>query len=40
MFGAGRKWKLHTVKLNDIQKKELDLLCAEMMEFSGKDAKK
>ena len=40
MFGAGRNWKLHTVKLNDIQKKELDLLCAEMMEFSGKDAKK
>ena len=35
MFGAGRKWKLHTVKLNDVQKKELDLLYDEMTEFSG-----
>ena len=39
-FGAGRRWRLETVKLNEIQKRELDLLCAEMMEFSGKDAKK
>ena len=32
-FGVGRKWKLETTKLNDIQKKELDLLYDEMMEF-------
>ena len=32
-FGAGRKWKLETVKLNDIQKRELDILYADMMEF-------
>lgn len=35
-FGAGRKWKLDTVTLNEIQKKELDLLYEEMIEFSGK----
>jgi hypothetical protein len=35
-FGAGRRWRLETVKLNDIQKKELDLLYSDMIEFSGK----
>jgi dihydrodipicolinate synthase/N-acetylneuraminate lyase len=35
-FGAGRKWKLETVKLNDIQKRELDILYADMMEFCRK----
>lgn len=34
-FGAGRRWKLHDVKLNDVQKRELDLLYDEMIEFSG-----
>lgn len=34
-FGTGRKWKLHTVKLNDIKKKELDLLYDAMIEFCG-----
>ena len=34
-FGAGNKWKLDTVKLNDLQKRELDLLLAQMLEFSG-----
>jgi hypothetical protein len=32
-FGAGRKWKLETVKLSDRQKAELDLLCADMLAF-------
>ena len=32
-FGSGRKWKLETVSLTDRQKKELDLLLREMMEF-------
>jgi hypothetical protein len=32
-FGAGRRWKLETTKLSDIQKKELDLLYNDMMEF-------
>ena len=32
-FGAGRRWKLETVSLNDLQKKELDLLYNDMMEF-------
>ena len=35
-FGSGRKWKLDTVKLNDLQKQELDQLYADMMEFTGK----
>ena len=35
-FGAGRKWKLETVKLNDMQKRELDILYADMMEFCRK----
>ena len=35
-FGAGNKWKLETVKLNDLQIKELDILFDQMMEFSGK----
>ena len=35
-FGAGRKWKLETVTLNDLQKKELDQLYEDMLEFSGK----
>ena len=33
-FGSGRKWKLDTVKLNDLQKAELDRLYDEMIEFS------
>ena len=32
-FGAGRKWKLETVELNDVQKAELDSLYEEMMEL-------
>ena len=32
-FGSGRRWKIETTKLNDIQKRELDLLYGEMMEF-------
>jgi hypothetical protein len=32
-FGVGRKWKLETTTLSDIQKSELDLLYGEMMEF-------
>ena len=32
-FGAGRKWKLETVKLSDRQKAELDLLYADMLAF-------
>jgi hypothetical protein len=39
-FGAGNKWKLETVKLNDLQIKELDILFDEMMEFSGKKSVK
>ena len=35
-FGAGRRWRLETVNLSDIQKKELDLLYDDMIEFSGK----
>ena len=35
-FGAGRRWKLETVKLSDLQKKELDLLYDDMMEFAGR----
>ena len=34
-FGAGRKWKLETVELNDVQKAELDSLYEEMMGFSS-----
>ena len=33
-FGAGRGWKLETTKLNDLQKKELDLLYEDMIEYS------
>lgn len=32
-FGIGRKWKLETVTLTDRQKKELDLLYREMLDF-------
>ena len=32
-FGVGREWKLETTTLADIQKRELDLLYGEMMEF-------
>ncbi len=32
-FGAGRGWKLEKTTLSDLQKKELDLLYADMMEF-------
>ena len=32
-FGAGRRWKLETTTLSDLQKKELDLLYNDMMEF-------
>jgi hypothetical protein len=35
-FGAGRKWKLTTTKLNDLQKKELDCLFKDMMDFVSK----
>ena len=36
-FGSGKKWKLHRTELNDLQKKELDCLYGDMMEFvSGK----
>ena len=34
-FGSGRAWKLETTELNDIQRRELDLLFGEMMEYSG-----
>ena len=33
-FGAGRRWKLETTELNDLQKKELDLLYEDMIEYS------
>ena len=36
-FGAGRKWKLETVELNDLQKAELDDLYGEMMDFCTSD---
>ena len=32
-FGARGRWKLDATKLNDIQKRELDLLYSDMMEF-------
>ena len=32
-FGAGRKWVLHRVELKDLQKKELDCLYKDMMDF-------
>ena len=32
-FGAGRDWKLVNVELTDLQKKELDLLYRDMMDF-------
>ena len=32
-FGTGRKWKLETVTLTDRQKRELDLLLRDMMDF-------
>jgi dihydrodipicolinate synthase/N-acetylneuraminate lyase len=32
-FGSGRNWKLTKVELNDMQKAELDLLYADMIEF-------
>ena len=35
-FGAGRRWKLETTELNDLQKKELDLLYDDMIEYSRK----
>jgi len=35
-FGAGRRWKLDTVTLKELQKKELDRLYDDMMEFVGK----
>ena len=34
-FGSGRRWKLETTKLTDLQKKELDLLYRDMMDFTG-----
>ena len=37
-FGAGRKWKLDAVELNDLQKRELDLLHEQMMEFTAKQS--
>ena len=39
-FGTGRKWKLDTVKLNALQKRELDLLYDDMIEYSRKGAEK
>ncbi|MBO7721227.1 MAG: dihydrodipicolinate synthase family protein, partial [Kiritimatiellae bacterium] len=33
-FGSGRKWKLETVELSPRQMKELDLLYADMLEYS------
>lgn len=38
--GTGRKWKLDTVKLNALQKRELDLLYDDMIEYSRKGAEK
>jgi len=35
-FGVGRKWKLVDVKLTELQKKELDLLYRDMMDFVNK----
>ena len=37
-FGAGRNWKLETVKLTDLQKKEIDLLIKDMMDFCKENA--
>ena len=33
-FGTGHEWKLETVKLTDLQKKELDLLYRDMMDYA------
>ena len=38
-FGSGKKWKLHRTELNDLQKKELDCLYGDMMEFVGGKSK-
>ena len=38
-FGSGKKWKLHRTELNDLQKKELDRLYGDMMEFVGGKSK-
>ena len=35
-FGVGREWKLVDVELTELQKKELDLLYKDMMDFVGK----
>jgi len=35
-FGTGKKWKLIKTELNDIQKKELDRLFKDMMDFVNK----
>ena len=37
-FGTGRKWKLETVKLTDLQKKEIDLLIKDMTDFCKENA--
>ncbi len=39
-FGSGRKWKLEKVRLNDLQRRELDRLWDDMLEFSGMTARK
>ena len=39
-FGAGRRWKLETTTLNDMQKKELDALYDDMVEYSRKGSGK
>ena len=36
-FGAGKRWKLEKVSLNETQKAELDLLYRDMMDFVGRN---
>ena len=35
-FGAGKRWRLETTTLNALQKKELDMLYDDMLDFVGK----
>ena len=38
-FGAGRRWKLETTALSDLQRVELDLLYSDMMNFVSQSKK-
>ena len=39
-FGAGRRWKLETTALSDLQKLELDMLYRDMMDFVKSSARR